>query len=73
MNLKAQADRWSNYDAFQTAFSEYREAGTLFEARVLALINSEAEFDDGLDALAQDLEEKHRRYMELAKPFIHGM
>lgn len=70
MSLRAQSDRWSNYDAFQAAFSAYREASTEFDARILALVESGADTDAGLSALVADVEVKFRRFMDLSKPFV---
>jgi len=70
MSLKSDADRWSNYDAFQAAHSAYREAAGNFDARILAMVQSGADTDESLNALVRDIEDKHRRFMELSKPFV---
>lgn len=65
-----QPDRWSMYDAFQAAYTAYSNACKDFDKAILAMVESGTDTNERLDLLVLDLDTKHRRFMELAKPFV---
>lgn len=70
MAVNFNADRRVQYAAFQAAFKEFKAASEEFEARITALVESGRDTDVALDGLVLDISTKHRRWMDLSKPFV---